>query len=310
MRSSILLTAASLASLALSSPINRHRERDIKIDVVTEVVTVTWDGHKVIPAATPEPTQTVNVVVYVYDIPEATPTPAPAPPAPSPEPAPTPEAAVQAAPAASPVVAAAVPQDSPVEAPVDTPTPSPTPEAVAAQDTTTTTSTSSDSGSSDGSPMSGGKSILSSLNAYRSAYGLPLFQWDDKAASMVIGTEKAGGKSLVHSNLPNWASGAGQILTWGVQNWGDNGAKQVSDLTPFEVALGSWLCEVSSDPELKATGICGKMASLYMLEGQTGHHDALVDADYKFIGCGFAMVDPNGGMFQGQWGCNLATQHS
>lgn len=77
--------------------------------------------------------------------------------------------------------------------------------------------------------------------------------------------------------------------------------------SPFEaVFVDGWLCEVSSDPEIKQ--FCGPLNKiLHFVYSDTGHHDILISNNYNNIGCAFT-ANPNaasGSPYQGLWVCDL-----
>ena len=89
-----------------------------------------------------------------------------------------------------------------------------------------------------------------------------------------------------------------QVMASGMQT--DSG--DMHGMTPFELSyVNEWLCEVPSDPQL--ADICPPGSG----QGETGHHDILVDPGYSNIGCAFT-ADPSAdptSTYQGIWLCDL-----
>ena len=130
-----------------------------------------------------------------------------------------------------------------------TPTPSPQPETQPEQGTTTPTDTTAptNTGSDDGSPLSDGISLLTTINKWRQAYGKNTLTWSDDLVGVAANTGQLdqGSSSLEahHSSPPANA----EVITPGSDN--DLG-KDLQGRSPFEISYISWLCEVryNGDP--------------------------------------------------------------
>jgi hypothetical protein len=147
--------------------------------------------------------------------------------------------------------------------------------------------------------LSGGESLLTTLNKYRAAYGLPPFTWSKTLQANAFRTgADGGGVNQVHQ----LDVGNGQVITPGT----DVQRPDLKGETPFSVAMLSWLCEVRSDPQV--SGKCGIVDSVMNMQySTTGHHDILVDPKYKTCGCDFAS-NPNAAPdspYQGLWTCTV-----
>ncbi len=162
------------------------------------------------------------------------------------------------------------------------------------------------SGSSDGSPMSGGVSILTTMNKWRSAYGLALFTWDEQLAANALKTGQDN-----HGVTENHQLNSGsmcQVISPGINSIQSD--RNMDNLTPFEMTyLAGWLCE---RPESYALGGNCKtwtgLAGMQFPMGETGHADILTGNDLK-VGCAFvpnSKVDENKAEWSGLWTCDLA----
>ena len=129
--------------------------------------------------------------------------------------------------------------------PTPTPTPIPTPQPV-----TTTPTDAGDDGSSggntgnaDGSPLSDGISLLTTINNWRTAYGKKPMTWSDELAGAALNTGTLdGGDSSKEAHHP--APQAAEVISPGNDN--DLG-KDLQGHSPFEISYLNWLCEVPSD---------------------------------------------------------------
>ncbi|KAF1986372.1 hypothetical protein K402DRAFT_404450 [Aulographum hederae CBS 113979] len=194
-----------------------------------------------------------------------------------------------------------------------TPPPPPPPETTSTTQAPTTTSKAApvatsaapSTGSDDGSPMNGGKSVLSIVNKWRSTQaGCGHFTWDSQLAKNALKTGvDGGGVNQVHQlNAGSYA----QVITPGMEKAGDFDLK--GD-TPFELSYTAWLCEA---PTSALTGASPDQCTLvndvlHMSYSGTGHSDILTSKDYKTIGCAFAPnpnADPTS-PYQGLWVCDL-----
>ncbi|KAL9100752.1 MAG: hypothetical protein Q9187_009327 [Circinaria calcarea] len=158
---------------------------------------------------------------------------------------------------------------------------------------------------SDGSPLSGGVSLLTTVNKYRQLYSLPKLSWSSVLTKNALKTGTDGG-GVTQTHQLNPGSFA-QVITPGMST-------AVVDLggdTPFELSYVAWLCEVSSDPQLSAGGVnqCDLVEKiLHMRYSSTGHYDILTSKKYTQIGCAFAR-NPGAAatsVYQGLWVCDLA----
>ena len=163
----------------------------------------------------------------------------------------------------------------------------------------------SESTSSDTSPLSGGVSLLTTVNHYRQLYSLPTLSWSSVLTKNALKTG-TDGNGVTQTHQLNPGSFA-QVITPGMST-------AVVDLggnTPFELSYVAWLCEVSSDPQLSAGGDnkCDTVEKvLHMRYSSTGHHDILNSRKYTQIGCAFAK-NPQAAatsVYQGLWVCDLA----
>lgn len=159
---------------------------------------------------------------------------------------------------------------------------------------------------SDGSPYSDGVHLLTTINKWRKTYNLPLLKWNHQLElnALKTGTDGAGYYQNHELNPGTMA----QVITPGmsVKYGGDLGGD-----TPFELSYVAWLCESSSDPELKSDGKdqCKLVdQNLHMYYEDKGHYEILTHKEYTDIGCAFA-DDPNKGNdtpYQGLWVCDLS----
>ena len=184
------------------------------------------------------------------------------------------------------------PSSTPEPETSSTPQPTPTPQPI--QQPTS---------QSDGSPKSAGVSLLSIVNKWRGKYALSSLAWSDTLTNNALktGTDDDGVNQKHELNPGSMA----QVITPGMQTaYGD------IVVSPFELSYVAWLCEVSSDPQLKSdnTDYCKLVADhLFMSYDSTGHHDILNSPSYQNIGCAFA-ANPSAGTdtpYQGLWICDL-----
>ena len=160
----------------------------------------------------------------------------------------------------------------------------------------------------DGSPNSGGVSLLTIVNKWRVKYNVPTLTWSTILAANAQKTGDDGQGSIQRHEL-NPGTHA-QVICPGQKNPATN---YMPD-TPFELSYVAWLCERPQEPQLtNDNGInqCQlEMKNLFIQNtpGVYGHHDILVSTSYKIIGCAFA-VNPavsNTSTYQGLWVCDLA----
>ncbi len=159
---------------------------------------------------------------------------------------------------------------------------------------------------SDGSPYSDGVHLLTTINKWRKIYKLPLLRWNHQLElnALKTGTDGAG-RNQIHQLSEGTMA---QVITPGmsVKYGGDLGGD-----TPFELSYVAWLCESSSDIELKSDGKdqCKLVDdNLHMKYSEKGHYNILTNKAYTNIGCAFA-DDPkvgNNTPYQGLWVCDLS----
>lgn len=195
--------------------------------------------------------------------------------------------------------------EEPVSTPiVSTTTPETTPEP--ANHSQEPTLEDAETAESDGSPYSDGVHLLTTINKWRKIYNLPLLRWNHQLElnALKTGTDGAGYYQNHELNPGTMA----QVITPGmsVKYGGDLGGD-----SPFELSYVAWLCESSSDAELKSDGKdqCKLVDdNLHMYYDDKGHYDILTQSSYTKIGCAFA-DNPNSGNdtpYQGLWVCDLS----
>lgn len=196
------------------------------------------------------------------------------------------------------------PEESVSTPPVSTPTPETIPEPV--NHSQEPTLEDAEIAESDGSPLSDGVHLLTTVNKWRKIYNLPLLRWDHQLElnALKTGTDGAGFYQNHELNPGTMA----QVITPGmvVKYGGDLGGD-----SPFELSYVAWLCESSSDPELKSDGKdqCKLVDdNLHMYYEDKGHYDILTREEYTHIGCAFADNPKSGNdtPYQGLWVCDLS----
>lgn len=159
---------------------------------------------------------------------------------------------------------------------------------------------------SDGSPYSDGVHLLTTINKWRKIYNLPLLKWNHQLElnALKTGTDGAGYYQNHELNPGTMA----QVITPGMSvKYGDD----LGGDSPFELSFVAWLCESSSDAELKSDGKdqCKLVDDkLHMYYDDKGHYEVLTRKEYTKIGCAFA-DNPNSGNatpYQGLWVCDLS----
>ncbi len=171
--------------------------------------------------------------------------------------------------------------------------------------------------------LSGGQSILSNINEWRTAYGVAKLSWNNTLASNAQKTGRDNGglnekhelnhgtssRKCPKSAETNPAAGSmAQVISPGIQDQ-DICGRNMDRMTPFGLIHMGWLCEVATDPQLK--GGCSAVleaAHLYVTPGETGHHDILTNTKYSKIGCAFSRHPAalKCVTFTGLWVCDLA----
>ncbi|KAL9584123.1 MAG: hypothetical protein Q9212_002309 [Teloschistes hypoglaucus] len=155
----------------------------------------------------------------------------------------------------------------------------------------------------DGSPTSGGVTLLTTINKWRAKYGVPGLAWSNTLVANVQKTEQDDhGYILQHELNPGSYA---QVLAQGFNTALSCSAPD----SPFELAYVGWLCEVPSGVLTNDNGVdqCDKAKNcLHMgyAQGQIGHWQILTNKDYRTIGCAFTNANPPQS-FQGLWGCDL-----
>ena len=196
------------------------------------------------------------------------------------------------------------PEESASTPPVSTPTPETTPEPENHSEESTLED--AEIAESDGSPYSDGVHLLTTINKWRKVYKLPLLRWNHQLElnALKTGTDGAGQYQNHELNPGTMA----QVITPGMNaKYGGN----LGGDTPFELSYVAWLCESSSDPELKSDGKdqCQLVSdNLHMSYDDKGHYDILTSTSYTHIGCAFA-DNPDLGNdtpYQGLWVCDLS----
>ena len=208
----------------------------------------------------------------------------------------------QPAPSSSTTTPSTVPTTTAAPPPLPT---SSTSSTSAVASTTSSASPSPSSQASDGSPLSGGVSLLTTINKWRKAYSLSNLAWDStlQANAQKTGTDDKG----VNENHELNPGSMAQVITPGLQT--ALPGKNMGGDTPFELAYVSWLCEVATDPQLSSTNQCSIVKAIEnMVYSDTGHHDILNSPNYSKIGCAFAPnpLATSGSPYQGLWVCDLA----
>ncbi|KAL8826162.1 MAG: hypothetical protein Q9191_003969, partial [Dirinaria sp. TL-2023a] len=171
--------------------------------------------------------------------------------------------------------------------------------------------------SSDGSPPSGSSSILSTINYWRTEYGLSTLVWNSTLQSAAENTGSLDGGSAsneVHHPPPvTPGHGIGEVISPGSDN--DGGGKwNLQGHSFFELAYLGWLCE-GPPSRLGSNGqqLCDLLQQVdpgdtYELT-ETGHYEILTTPQYTDIGCAYTK-NPNADMTwyyqQGLWVCDLS----
>ena len=117
---------------------------------------------------------------------------------------------------------------TPVQPPTTSAAPAPTPSAP---------------GTSDGSPLSGGVSLLTTINKYRKLYNINTLTW---SAQLQANAQKTGnddgGVNEVHELNPGSYA---QVIAPGAQSF--PASTNLEGDTPFELTFAAWLCEVATE---------------------------------------------------------------
>lgn len=297
MRTAFILSL--LVAGALSTPVKRdYVEKDV---VVVKTITIT-EGY--VPVSTPPPPPP-HVYTYTYggyrghrhihksSSSAVKPTTAVVPkPVNTPTPklieVPTPTPKTTSIPSA-PKTKSAPPPAPPASTPIPKPSPSPSPA----------------SSGNDGSPLSDGVSLLTTVNKYRQKYNLEELVWSEHLAGNAQRTGDDGQGVNQHHEL--FSGSNAQVITPGTDHK-VAGLDYGSD-TCFELSYAAWLCEVQDPELLSPVNQCELVQkNLNMRYDDTGHHDILTSTSYKSIGCGFAK-NPQAAAsspYQGLWVCDLS----
>ncbi|KAL8679451.1 MAG: hypothetical protein Q9186_004281 [Xanthomendoza sp. 1 TL-2023] len=148
--------------------------------------------------------------------------------------------------------------------------------------------------------------ILSTINGWRYALGANPLSWSQEMADAAANTGRAncgGGCGMNHHAPKN----AAEVISPGSDN--DNG-QNLHGRSPFEISYIAWICEVPSAQMGDACSLVdvnNKDAVMRITMNGRGHHDILVDNNYKKIGCAFTPNSNANEWFlgRGQWICDL-----
>ena len=140
--------------------------------------------------------------------------------------------------------AAPTPKTTPVR--TFTPRPHPTTTSIPVPSPTTSVApapTPSAPGTSDGSPLSGGVSLLTTINKYRTRYNVNTLAWSAQLQANAQKTgDDDGGVNQVHELNPGSYA---QVISPGATSYPASDDLQRD--TPFELTFSAWLCEVSTE---------------------------------------------------------------
>ncbi|KAL8688922.1 MAG: hypothetical protein Q9218_005288 [Villophora microphyllina] len=155
----------------------------------------------------------------------------------------------------------------------------------------------------DGSPTSGGVTLLTTINKWRAKYAIPALTWSTTLVANVQKTENDDhGYMLNHELNPGTYA---QVLAQGF----NTALSCTAPDSPFELAYVGWLCEVPDTRLTNDNGVnqCDKASNCLHMSygGETGHWQILTNGAYKTIGCAFTAANPPQASFQGLWGCDL-----
>lgn len=125
-----------------------------------------------------------------------------------------------------------------------------------------------------------GEGYMAVVDRWRARMGLEALSCSAKLEANAMDTVMSSNGEMIHKLNPGTF---GQVLA--PDPTGD-----------FEhVFVGGWLCEIPSLPGLQ--GVCVTQSDGWAYNGQTGHAEILVSANYSGIGCA---------LYAGIWCCDLA----
>jgi len=155
----------------------------------------------------------------------------------------------------------------------------------------------SSGGSNDGSPMSGGKSLLQTANYFRKLQGYKDLVYDDtlQGNSAKTGVDNGGNKMTHELNAGSFA----QCIAEGDDKTGSG------DLSPFDMIYLGWLCEI---PDSSLGDMCTTMKNTVHMKVDTtdpGHANILRTASYTKMGCSYQPATEQQ-QYAGQWTCDFA----
>ena len=133
------------------------------------------------------------------------------------------------------------PSSAPTLSPNSSPSPSPSPSPSASSAPVSSPST-----SNDGSPLSDGRSLLSTINYWRNEYGLSNLAWNTTLQGVAQNTGSLDNgcpcSETHHPIEPTAGHGTGEVIAAGSDS--DGGGKwDTKGHSPFEIAYMAWLCE-------------------------------------------------------------------
>ena len=150
----------------------------------------------------------------------------------------------------------------------------------------------------DGSPTSGGITLLTTINKWRTKFNVPSLTWSTALVANVQKTEQDDhGYHLNHELNPGSYA---QVLAQGF----NTAMTCTAPDSPFELAYVGWLCEVPSGVLTNDNGVnqCDKVKNCLHLrysQGQIGHWQILTNKDYKTVGCAFTAAKPAQAGYEG-----------
>lgn len=192
-----------------------------------------------------------------------------------------------------------------------TPTPSPTQDSPQASgtDAAPASGTGPASGPSDINPKGGaawkanvnskGKSVLATANYWRNKHtpSSGQFTWDDTLAEnarQTALTDEKGASDMIH-HLYSGSLGQTEAVC--------SGSDMNGDLTPFENAWLTWICERPND-QVPCNSILAYTQNVY--NGDTGHAD-IIFGSYTKIGCYYQdATNPSLKGYNGIWTCDFS----
>ncbi|KAI4212242.1 MAG: hypothetical protein L6R36_009491 [Xanthoria steineri] len=147
--------------------------------------------------------------------------------------------------------------------------------------------------------------MLSTINGWRHTVGASPLSWSQDMANAAANTGRLNGGGVSMNHHP--ANGAAEVISPGSDTaMGQN----LKGRSPFEISFIAWICEKPSPAMGNACQLVDtnrQDAVMRITNSGTGHHDILVDSQYKQIGCAFTKNKNPSQWFlgQGQWVCDL-----